>query len=186
MTKRKTILLTSLVLCLTLLTVSAVAAQGTLRTRVDPRVAGVFINGKYHGTAAMFSHHQAAIKLEEGNYTVKLVDPRHEDMTLEVGVSAGQETTIRQRMKSLNLPPRKNLGELETENWGNSAIYLNGAYYANANELDNPSYSLLLDPGEYTMKLVPVNGSAGREGKITIATGETLVLSKGKADTRRK
>ena len=186
MTKRKLIVLSSIVLCLTLLTLSAVAAQGTLRTRVDPRVAGVFINGKYYGTAAMSSHHQAAIKLEEGNYTVKLVDPQHEDMTIDVGITAGKETTIRQRMKSLNLPPRKNLGELETSNWGNSAIYLNGKYYANSNELDNPAYSLLLDPGEYTVKIVPVDGGKGREDKIKINTGETLVLTKGKADTRRK
>ena len=186
MTRSKSILLTSLVLCLTMMTVSAVAATGTLRTRVDPRVAGVFINGKYYGTAAMFSHHQAAIKLEEGNYTVKLVDPMHEDMTLEVGVTAGRETTIRQQMKSLNLPPRTNLGELQTEGWGNSAIYLNGKYYANSNELDNPAYSLLLDAGEYNLKIVPVNGSAGREAKITINAKETLVLAKGKADTRRK
>ncbi|MDA1314420.1 MAG: PEGA domain-containing protein [Acidobacteria bacterium] len=186
MTRSKTILLTSLVLCLTLLTVSAVAAQGTLRTRVDPRVAGVFINGKYYGTAAMFSHHQAAIKLEEGNYKVKLVDPMHEDLMIDVGVTAGQETTIRQQMKSLDLPPRKNLGELETENWGNAALYLNGKYYANSAELDNPAYSLLIDAGTYDLKLVPVDGSAGREGKITINAKETLVLSKGKADAQRK
>jgi hypothetical protein len=186
MTRSKTILLTSLVLCLTLLTVSAAAADGTLRTRVDPRVAGVFINGKYYGTAAMFSHHQATIKLPEGNYKVKLVDPMHEDMTLDVGIVAGKETTIRQQMKSLNLPPRKNLGELKTEKWGNSAIYLNGEYYANSNELAHPSYSLLLDAGTYDLKIVPVDGSAGREGKITINANEILVLSKGNADTQRK
>jgi len=171
---------------LSLLAASAVAAQGTLRTRVDPRVAGVFIDGKYHGTAAMFSHHQAAIKLEVGTYTVKLVDPMHEDMTLDVGFTAGKETTIRQRMKPLNVPKRENLGELGTNKWGNSAIYLNGKYYANSNELDNPAYSLLIDPSEYNMKVVPVDGSKGREGKITLKENQTLVLTKGEADAYRK
>lgn len=186
MTKRNTLRLLTALTCLSLLAVSAVAAQGTLRTRVDPRVAGVFIDGKYYGTAAMFSHHQAAIKLEAGNYKVKLVDPIHEDMTVNLGIIAGQETTIRQQMKSLNIPKREKLGELETENWGNAAIYLNGKYYANSNELDHPSYSLLLDPGEYDMKLVPVDGSKGLEAKITIKESQTLVLAKGKADTYRK
>ena len=185
MPKRQSILLFSVFLCLALLTVSALAAEGTLRTRVDPRVAGVFVNGKYYGTAAMFSHSQAAMKLEAGNYTVKLVDPRHEDMTLSVGVAAGQETTIRQRMKSLNLPPEKNLGELETKNWGNSAIYLNGKYYANSSELANAAYTLLLPPGEYTLKIVPVDGSKGREEKIKINANQTLVLTKGEADIHR-
>jgi hypothetical protein len=110
----------------------------------------------------------------------------HEDMTLDVGIVAGKETTIRQQMKSQNLPPRKNLGELKTEKWGNSAIYLNGEYYANSNELAHPSYSLLLDAGTYDLKIVPVDGSAGREGKITINANEILVLSKGNADTQRK
>ena len=186
MTKRNTLHVLIVLTCLSLLAASAVAADGTLRTRVDPRVAGVFIDGKYHGTAAMFSHHQAAIKLKPGNYTVKLVDPMHEDMTLDVGIASGQETTIRQRMKPLDIPKREKLGELETDDWGNAAIYLNGKYYANSNELDHPSYSLLLDPGDYNMKLVPVDGSKGREGKITIKENQTLVLTKGKADTYRK
>ena len=129
---------------------------------------------------------QNLISRLETTYTVKLVDPMHEDMTMDVGITAGKETTIRQRMKPLNVPKRDKLGELETDNWGNSAIYLNGKYYANSNELDHPSCSLLLDPGEYDMKLVPVNGSKGREGKVTIKQEQTLVLDKGKADTYRK
>jgi len=107
-------------------------------------------------------------------------------MTMDVGITAGKETTIRQRMKPLNISKRDKLGELETENWGNSAIYLNGKYYANSNELDHPSYSLLLDPGEFNMRLVPVDRSKGLEAKITIKEGQTLVLAKGKADAYRK
>jgi hypothetical protein len=33
---------------------------------------------------------------------------------------------------------------------------------------------------------VPADGSAGKEGKITINADETLLLTKGAADVRRK
>jgi hypothetical protein len=160
--------------------------MGQLRTRIDPRVAGVYVNGEYKGTAAMFSHRQAALKLSPGNYKVKLVDPRHKTVTVDVGIQAGKMTTVRRRMEPIETKTSGPLGELVTNKFGNAAIYLNGKYYANTAELDNPAYSLLLPPGQYDLKIAPADGSATREEKITINADETLVLSKDAADIRRK
>ena len=49
---------------------------GKFRTRVSPHVAGVFIEGKYYGTAAMFGNAGGAIELAPGVYNVELIDPR--------------------------------------------------------------------------------------------------------------
>ena len=162
------------------------AQNGKLRTRIDPRVAGVFVDGKYRGTAAMFSHEQAALSLAPGSYKIKIVDPRHKDLMVDVGIQAGKTTTIRRKMEPANVKTTGPFGELATNGFGNAAIYLNGKYYANTAELDNPAYSLLLPTGSYDLKIVPADGSAGREEKITINADETLVLSKNAADARRK
>ena len=95
-------------------------------------------------------------------------------------------TTIRKRMDPIDAKTAGPFGELGASGFGNAAIYLNGKYYANTAELDNPAYHLLLPAGTYDLKITPVDGSAGREEKVTINADETLVLSKGKADARRK
>ncbi len=110
---------------------------------------------------------------------------------------------LRARWRELETEPRIRLNGHEGENPGygqagvltghrassrpyNSAIYLNGKYYANSSELANAAYTLLLPPGEYTVKIVPVDGSKGREDKIKINANQTLVLTKGEADIHRK
>ena len=70
----KKVLICSLLLAAVLLVVPAIVAQdddvGYLRTRISPSVAGVFIDGKYYGTAAMFGFTDKAIPLKPGDYTV--------------------------------------------------------------------------------------------------------------------
>lgn len=152
---------------------------GYLRTRISPREAGVFVSGEYHGTAAMFGHRERMIKLAPGAYKVEIKDPRYKTLNVEAKITAGQTTTVRQYMEPAGVRPTGPFGELTTDGFGNAAIYLNGEYHANALELQNPAYSLLLKPGEYDMKIEPVDGEIVRQEKITIKADETLVVYKG-------
>ena len=160
--------------------VSAQAAEvGHLRTRIEPHVAGVFVNGKYYGTAAMYGHRQRMIALAPGSYKVELKDPRYKTLVANVKIEAGKVSTVRQFMEPLPKPPDTEFGELTADGFGNAAIYVNGAYYANAAELQTPGYTLLLAPAEYTIKIVPVEGEAVREEKVKIVADETLVIYSG-------
>jgi hypothetical protein len=159
---------------------------GYLRTRIDPREAGVFVDGKYHGTAAMFGHRERMIELSPGAHKVEIKDPRYKTLNVNAKITAGETTTIRQYMEPLGYKPEGPLGELTTEGFGNAAIYINGDYYANTAELQNPAYSLLLKAGEYNMKIEPVDGEVVREEKITIHADETLVIYKGGGTATRK
>lgn len=159
---------------------------GYLRTRIDPREAGVFVNGKYHGTAAMFGHRERMIKLAPGTYKVEIKDPRYKTLVVQAKIEAGKTSTIREYMESLGIRPEGPLGELTTDGFGNAAIYINDEYHANTLELQNPAYSLLLTAGDYDMKIVPVDGEAVREEKITIKADETLVIYKGGGSASRK
>ena len=182
----KTIALSLLVILMALPTVAQQSNAGYLRTKVDPWAAGVFVDGDYKGTAAMFGGRNRMIELAPGTHEVELVDPRYKRMKLRVTIEAGKTVTIRQSMKSLDREPSGPLGELVTEGFGNSAVYLNGAYYANTNEISSESHALLLPPGTYQMRIVPTEGGTPREEKITINAEETLVLSRSGAPVRRR
>lgn len=188
-TRGKVLVPIALMVLLAVLLVTAVAAQenvGYFRTRIDPHVAGVFINGKYYGTAAMFGHKQTAIKLPPGKYEVEVVDPRYKTLKATVQIEAGKWSVLRHSLKPLSAKATGPFGELITEGFGNAAVYLNGKYYANSQELDTPGQSLLLPPGAYDMKIVDPAGTTLKQQKIEINADETLVISKTGAPVRRK
>jgi hypothetical protein len=167
-------------------TAARAADVGQLRTRIDPHVAGVFVNGKYYGTAAMYGHRERMIALAPGSYKVELKDPRYKTLVANVKIEAGKVSTVRQYMEPLPKKPETVLGELTTDGFGNAAIYINGDYYANAAELQTPGYSLLLAPAEYNVKIVPVEGEAVREEKVKIVADETIVIYHGGGMATRK
>jgi hypothetical protein len=169
--------------------VSPLAAQkkeGFLRVKIDPWDAGVFVDGEYKGTAAMFGSRARTLPLPVGSYEVKFVDPRCEDLIIPVRIDEGKTTTLRRKMVRKAGKVEGPFGELETSGFKNAAIYLNGAYYANTKELQTGGHSLLLPPGTYTMKIAPTDGGTPREEKITINADETLVINKTGASIRRK
>ena len=45
-----------------------------------------------------------------------------------------------------------------------------------ADEFSHPGQGLLLNPGEYTVKIVPASGGKGREEKVNIETGKVVVV----------
>ena len=177
-------------LVLTLLTTLPALAQdknvGYLRTKVSPWAAGVFVDGNYKGTAEMFGSRSRMINLAPGTYDVELVDPRYKTLKLRVSIEAGKTSTIRRSMEPLGTKAEGPFGELVTEGFGNSAVYLDGAYYANSSEISSDSRALLLSPGNYTMRIVAEDGATVREDKISINADETLILSRTAAAVRRR
>jgi hypothetical protein len=160
--------------------------EGNLRVKIDPWDAGVFVDGKYVGTAAMFGFKSKTLPLSVGNHEIKFVDPRHEDLIIPVQIEKGKTSTIRMSMTPKHTDYKGPFGELETSGFDNAAIYLNNVYYANAKELQTAGHTLLVKPGTYSMKIAPVGGATPREEEITINADEVLVISKTGAPVRRK
>jgi len=152
----------------------AQAGNGYLRTRIKPHVAGVFVDGNYHGTASQFK--SAGIALPAGEHKVKIVDPRYEALERTVKIEAGKTQTIRQslRPKAVAQPP---FGSFKIKKGGRAAVYLNGAYYGEADEFNGPGQVLLLKPGEYNLRVVPVAGGTPLERKITITARKTTQIT---------
>ena len=156
------------------LPVAAQQGNGYLKAKINPGRAGVFIDGKYVGPAANFRMARK-YAVPVGEHEVKLLEPRYEDIVTKVQVTAGKTTVISETMKAL-APAKPPFGRLRVEGGDKfTAVYVNDKFMGHAGEFNNPVQGLLLNPGDYTGRIVPAGG-AEREEKIKIDADKTTVI----------
>lgn len=150
---------------------------GTLKTKVDPGRAGVFIDGKYVGSAA--NHKRArSFNLNAGEHEVTLVDPRYEELKTKVTIRAGETVTISEKLKKL-ATPQGPFGRLRLMGFDKyAAFYLNGKFYGHADEISNFTQGLLIPPGEYTLRVESMTGAPVQEEKVKLEAGKTAMVRK--------
>lgn len=130
---------------------------GFLCVKAHPGRAGVFVDGKYLGPAANFRVART-YSVPAGEHELKLIDPRYEELTTKVNIQPGKKTTISETLKALP-PPKPPFGTLRTESSDKfAAVYVNDKFMGHVDEFSNSSQGLLLNPGEYTVKIVPASG----------------------------
>lgn len=148
--------------------------NGSLCVKANTGRAGVFVDGKYMGPAANFRVART-YSVAAGEHEVKLADPRYEELTTKVTVAAGKKTTIHQTLKELALakPP---FGRLRTESPDKfAAVYVNDKYMGHTDEFNNSSQGLLINPGEYSVKIVPASGAPVTQN-VKIEADKTVIV----------
>jgi hypothetical protein len=149
---------------------------GYLRANIDPGRAGVFVDGKYLGPAANFGIARK-YALSPGEHELKLVDPRFEEFTSKIQIREGKETALWEELKPLPepQPPFGTLRVICPDKF--AAVYLNGKFYGHADEFSNEYQGLLLNPGEYEVRLVPTEGGTLLAwAKVRINEGTTTTV----------
>jgi hypothetical protein len=132
--------------------------MGSLAVKADPGRAGVFLDGKYLGPAKNFAFART-YTVAPGEHELKLEEPRYEEVTTQVMIAAGKRTTISQTMKAL-APAKPPFGRVRTENADKfAAVYVNDRFMGHSGEFDHMAQYLLLNPGEYTVKIAPISGN---------------------------
>jgi hypothetical protein len=132
--------------------------SGSLSVKTSTGRAGVFVDGKYVGPAANFGVART-YQVPAGEHEVKLADPRYEELTTKVTITSGKKTTVHQSLKELPAP-KPPFGRLRTQSPDKfAAVYVNDKYMGHADEFDNFAQGLLLNPGEYNVRIVPASGS---------------------------
>lgn len=157
--------------------ITAAHAQGTgyLKTKINPGRAGVFVDGKYMGPAANFRIARK-FALPEGEHEVRINDPRYEEVTRKVSIAAGKTTTLSEKLTPIPLaqPP---FGRLRTEGFSKfSAVYVNGKFYGHTDEFSNFAQTLLLNPGEYKLRIAPLEGGSPHEETIKIEADKVTIV----------
>jgi hypothetical protein len=147
-----------------------------LVAKVHPGRAGVFIDGVYVGPAANF---RSARKYDAapGKHEIKLVDPRYEEATTSVDLTAGKTTKIEQTLKPL--PPAKGpFGEVRVKNFDKyAAVYVNGKYHGHAGEFNNSVQGLLLPAGSYSVAVEPLGGGKKVTQQVEVQPGKTVIVT---------
>jgi len=163
-------------LALLLSSLTGIAADtGRLKTEVNPGRAGVFIDGKYVGPAANFKIART-YEVAPGEHEVKLSDPRYQEIVRKVAITAGKKTVLKETMTAL--PPAKPpFGKLRVENSDHfAAVYVNDRFMGHVDEFSNFAQALLLNPGTYEVKIVPLNGSPVTKS-VTIDVDKTVIVN---------
>ena len=163
-----------LLLALALPLISQAQNDGSLCVKANTGRAGVFVDGKYLGPAANFRVART-YAVSAGDHELKLVDPRYEELTTKVTVTAGKKTTVHETLKELPVP-KPPFGRIRTESSDKfAAVYLNDKYMGHADEFSNGSQALLINPGEYTVKIVPASGSPVTQ-TVKVEADKTVIV----------
>lgn len=148
--------------------------SGSLCVKAKPGRAGVFVDGKYQGPAANFGVART-YQVAAGEHEVKLLDPRYEELTTKVTIKPGKKTSIAETLKALPMP-KPPFGRLRTENADKfAAVYVNDKFMGHVDEFSNASQGLLINPGEYTVRIVPAVGQPVTQ-KVTIEADKTVIV----------
>jgi len=153
----------------------AQSGNGYLKTKVEPGRAGVFVDGKYVGPAANFGISRK-YALAPGEHEIRLQEPRYEDVVTKVKIEPGKTAQLSQAMKALPLakPPFGTLRTMAPDKF--YAVYVNGHFMGHAGEFNNPFQGLMLNPGEYKVKILPLVGGEGHEEQVKIEADKTSIV----------
>lgn len=174
MNKRGIVTLALLAFALPLAFAKDAPTTGTLKVHAIPDHAGVYVDGKHLGPAANFGMTRK-YTVAVGDHELKISDPRYEDLTQKITISAGKTTNIEAKLKALDMP-KPPYGHLRVTGADKYAeVYLTGKYMGHAGEFNNPFQKLSVPPGSYDLKVVSPAGKAYEE-KITLTADKTTVV----------
>ena len=164
--------------CLTILPALAcygADGTGTLKTNIVPGRAGVFIDGKFVGPAKNFKVART-YTVAAGEHEVRFEEPRYEEIVKKVTIVAGKKLEIAETMKAL--PPAKPpFGTLRTMHPDHfAAVYVNGHFMGHVDEFSNFAQGLLLNPGTYEVKIVPVSTGSPISKTVTIEVNKVTIV----------
>jgi hypothetical protein len=174
MTKHGLVTLALFALALPLASAKDAPTTGELKVHAIPDHAGVWVDGKHLGPAANFGMTKK-YKVAVGEHELKLSDPRYEDLTQKITITAGKTTNIEAKLKALDMPkpPFAHLRVTGSDKY--SEVYLSGKYMGHAGEFNNPFQKLSVPPGNYDLKVVSPAGKAFEE-KVTLTADKTTVV----------
>jgi hypothetical protein len=154
------------------------AQDGTyIRVQADPSTAGLFIDGKYVGSAENF-HISIPYAVSPGEHKIKLVDPRYEDYETTITAEAGKTTKFNFKMTA-KPAPQPPFGQIRTIQGASkyTGVYLNTQYVGHVDEFSNKFQRLLVPPGSYTIRFENPETGATYEESITISANQTTTIN---------
>jgi hypothetical protein len=148
--------------------------NGFLVANVNPGRAGIFVDGNYLGPAANFRVART-YSVPAGEHEIRFVDPRYQEVVTKVTIEAGEKKELLVTLTPLPLAQLP-FGRLRTINADKfAAVYVNDQFCGHVDEFSNFAQALLLNPGEYEIKIVPEKGTIIL-AKVKIEADKTVIV----------
>ncbi len=148
-----------------------------IRVQAEPSTAGLFIDGKYVGSAENFAISNT-YHVTPGEHTIRLVDPRCEDYETTITAVAGKTKKFDFKLtrKEVPQPP---FGQIRTIQGANkfTGVWLNAQYVGHVDEFSNVFQRLLVPPGSYLIRFENPETGASYEESITISANQTTTVN---------
>lgn len=151
--------------------------EAKIRVQAEPSTAGLFIDGKYVGSAENFAI-STSYTVSAGEHRIKLVDPRYEDYETTVTAEAGKTKKFDFKMTA-KPKPQAPFGQIRTIQGANkyTGIWLNAQYVGHVDEFSNIFQRLLVPPGSYLIRFENPETGATYEESITIGANQTTTIN---------
>jgi hypothetical protein len=152
---------------------------GCLKVKAHPSVAGVFVDDKYVGPAANLGS-VLVYSVPAGEHEITLRDPRYLDFSTKVNIEAGKTTTLSQSLQpGVVVPPPYGTLQIQGGSCKFDAVFVNDKFMGHVGEFNKIGQGLLLNPGEYTVKVVSAAGNQELEEKIKMEAKKTTRVHVG-------
>ncbi len=170
----KTLVFTLALVC-TFAPIASPQMTGKLKTNITPSRAGIFVDGKYFGPAGNFGFSRT-YSVAAGEHDILITEPRYQDITRHVTITAGQTLLLTERMAvaAAAMPPFGLLRVMGPDKF--AAVIINGKFYGHVDEFSNFAQGMKLNPGEYELKITPSTGGADHIEKFTITADKTTLV----------
>jgi hypothetical protein len=157
------------------------SGTGYLMVNASPKTAGLFVDDKYVGPACSFAF-EVKYPIPAGEHEITLKDPRYQDFSTKAQILAGKTTRLSYSLLHAT-PASPPFGTLRIQGGSSwyDAVYLNGKFMGHLDEFNNSLQGVLLNPGEYILKVVSPSGNQELEEKIKIEEKKTTRIRVGSA-----
>jgi hypothetical protein len=90
---------------------------------------------------------------------LKLADPRFEEVLKKITIEPGKKLKVSEQLKPIApaKPPFGRIRTIHSDKFG--AVYVNDRFFGHVDEFSNSSQGILINPGDYEVKIVPGQGA---------------------------
>ena len=149
---------------------------GYLKVNTNCCRSGLFLDGKYLGPSENYAIVQK-YTVPAGTHELVIREPRYKEVKLSVTITPNKTLKVKQQLEPVS-PAQPPFGVLRIRtNIKYGPVYVNDAYYGHTDEFNAKGQGLLLNPGEYNLRVENQEGGVVHQDKIRIEANKTTLVS---------
>jgi len=149
---------------------------GYLKVKTNCGRSGLYLDGKYLGPSENYAIVQK-YTVPAGTHELVIREPRYKEAKLSVTITPKKTLKVKQQLEPVS-PAQPPFGLLRIKtNIKYGPVYLNDAYYGHTDEFNAKGQGLLLNPGEYSIRVENQEGGVVHQDKIKMEANKTTVVN---------